>query len=136
MKALLTEVPCPRCLKMARDGRLRIETVQRLPVGAFAPQARDGSGSCCRDCSAADAVERIVRLPSFYHARVAVANDRQEQYRLPGISMGLVRLGFVAASEVGDLADQYRWLDVMRWFGLEAEVEGDRATPISETRSG
>jgi len=126
----LTEVPCPRCLGMARKGQLRIETVQRLPVGAFAPLAHDGSGKCCRDCGAADAVQRVVGLPTFYHARLAVANDRQEQYRLPGAPMGLVRLGLVAPSAPGDLDDQYRWLDVMGWFGLLAE--DDHGTPTSE----
>jgi hypothetical protein len=103
---------------MARDGRIRAETVQPLPAGAWAPQAHDGSGKCCRDCGAADAVARVLGL-NFYQARVAVGNDRQEQYRLPGMPMGLVKAGLVAPSEPGDLEAQYAWLDENDWFGVD-----------------
>ena len=39
MKVPMTDQACPRCLRLARAGRVRIETVQRMPQGAFAPRA-------------------------------------------------------------------------------------------------
>jgi hypothetical protein len=66
--------------------------LQRLPLGAFAPQARDGSGKCCRDCASADGL--VHPGMDFEAARVAVGNDRVDSYRLPaGMTMGLLRAG-------------------------------------------
>jgi hypothetical protein len=129
----LSETPCPRCLKLARDRRIRVEMVQRLPEGvAAAPLARDGSGKCCLDCASADAVMGRLLTPSaedgddrrgqyFEMARIAVGNDRQEQYRVPGAPMGLVAEGVVRPSKPGDLKNQLAWLERMRWFLYEGE---------------
>jgi len=55
-------------------------------------------------------------------ARLAVGNDRREQYRLPGAPMGLVQGGFVAASMAGDLDRHHAWAEEA---GLWAMEEGD-----------
>lgn len=112
----LTDDPCPRCLRLAREGVLRAEMVQRMPAAAFAPLARDGSGKCCRDCGAADALTGLSSSLDFEMARVAVGNDRQEQYRLPGAPMGLVKVGIMAPSAPGDLERHHAWLDAQCWF--------------------
>lgn len=120
----LHSVPCPRCKELARDGLIRVETVQPLPEGAWAPLARDGSGRCCADCAAADAVIRLGWAPNFLAARIAVGNDRQEQYRMPGFPVGVfVNLGLMARNAPGDLERHHQWLDQNRWFGFEASEE-------------
>ena len=98
MKIPMTEQACPRCLRLAREGRIRAETVQRMPSGAFAPLGHDGYGKCCRDCGAADGLAAHMKGLDFLSARIAVGNDRQEQNRLPGLNTGLVLAGFVAPS--------------------------------------
>lgn len=119
----LTSKPCPRCLPLALAGRLRMETVQRLPEGAFAPRAvptdeTPYKGPCCLDCGAADTLLRVTpSTPGFVAARIAVGADRQEQYRLPGVPMGLVQQGLVRPSKVGDLEKQHTWLKKNKWFG-------------------
>lgn len=117
----MSDAPCPRCLLYAKGGRIRMETVQRLPEGAWAPRAAVGKfkGKCCFDCQAADNLLKVGGAPSFLAARIAVGNDRQEQYRLPGAPMGLVLQGIVRPSKPGDLEDQHRWLDDNNWFGME-----------------
>lgn len=116
----LTHEPCPRCLTLARAGHLRAETVQRLPAGAHAPLGPDGR-PCCRDCQAADTLMRFLKIVSYEQARVVVANDRQEQYRMPGLQAGTVLMGVTRPSEPGDLERQHAWLDSHDWFGLETE---------------
>lgn len=112
---------CPRCLALAREGRIRVETVQPLPEGAMAPLARDRSGKCCFDCAATDGVLSFGLAPNFVAARIAVGNDRQEQLRLPGVVMGLVKAGFVRPSARGDLEKHHAWLDAHAWFGIDVE---------------
>lgn len=58
----------------------------------------------------------------FTMARIAVANDRQDQYRIPGVRMGLVLEG-LPVSYPGDMEDQHAWLDRMKWFGI-AQARG------------
>lgn len=112
----LTEVPCPRCLALYKAGGLRAEAVQRLPEGAYAPLARDGSGKCCLDCASADAVLDMCMVPDFAYARSVVAYDRQEQYRLPGVPTGLAGpAGLVRPSVPGDHEDQLTWLVHQPW---------------------
>lgn len=119
----LTEEPCPRCLGLAQDHEIRVETVQRLPAAPWTPLAQDRSGPCCFDCASADA---LMRLPpgayTFAMARIAVGNDRQEQYRLPGAPMGLVGQRIVRPSVKGDLEDQHAWLDRQQWFHIDKET--------------
>jgi hypothetical protein len=117
----MTDTPCPRCLELARAGRIRVETVQRLPVGALAPIARDGSGKCCLDCASADALMSMEQALTFEMARIAVGNDRQEQYRLPGAPLGLVQQCIVRPSRPGDLEEQHAWLDALNWFDIDVE---------------
>jgi hypothetical protein len=117
----MTDEPCPRCLPLAQEGKLRMEAVQRLPSRAWAPVARDRSGKCCRDCAAADVVMGNYGM-TFEMARIAVANDRQEQYRLPGVPTGLVHVGIVRPSKQGDFDEQTAWLDKNGWFGQRSEV--------------
>lgn len=118
----LSEEPCPRCFALAKDGRIRTETVQRLPLNEAArPLARDGSGKCCYDCASADALMSHSSGMDFYMARTVVGNDRQDQYRLPGFPSGTVQMGITKPSRDGDLADQHAWLDVNDWFGFENE---------------
>lgn len=115
----LTETPCPRCLALAQKGHIRPETVQRMPAGVgVAPKAHDGSGACCFDCGTADGLKSRVGGLTFEMARIAVGNDRQESYRLPGVRMGVVG---IRPSQPGDLDDQHRWLDRMHWFDIEEE---------------
>lgn len=118
----MTEDPCPRCLPLAQAGRIRMEMVQRLPQGAFAPMAVLGEdkykGKCCFDCGAADTLLRVTpSVPGFIAARIAVGADRQEQYRLPGMLMGLVQQGIVRPSREGDLEAHHLWLRKNDWFG-------------------
>lgn len=119
----LTDDPCPRCLKLAQEGKIRMETVQRLPPGAYAPLSREDGKLCCRDCAAAEGLLRLERsIPGFISARIAVGNCRQEQYRLPGVPMGLVQRGLVQASKPGDLEDQHKWLESRDWFGEDEDM--------------
>lgn len=103
-----------------------METVQRIPEGAFAPLSKKYRHlKICYDCSAAEFLvqRKEMGMPLFIMARIAVGNDRQEQYRLPGAPMGLVKLGYVRPSKPGDLADQLGWLNAHAWFGTEDREE-------------
>lgn len=113
----MTALPCPRCLPLARKDEIRVEMVQPLPNGTLAPLARDGSGKCCYDCAAADGITSAGI--SFVAARIAVGNDRQYQYRLPGVPMGLVQAGRMRRSEPGDLEKHHAWLNENNWFDCE-----------------
>lgn len=116
----MTDVACPRCLALALAGKIRLETVQRLPEGAFAPLARDRTGKCCRDCGAADALlSAQPSVPGFVAARIAVGNDRQAQYRLPNVPLGLVKAGLMAPSAPGDYDRHLEWLRTQSWWTVE-----------------
>lgn len=116
MRPPLTDAPCSRCLALGLAGGLRMEMVQRLPEGAFAPRSREGTMQRqCFDCASAEFVATRMSI-TFQMARVAVGNERQEQYRLPGVKMGLVNFGYVRPSQPGDLDDQHAWLDRYGWF--------------------
>lgn len=110
-KMPLTEKPCLRCLEALKEGDVDPQAIQRLPEGAFAPLAVDGSGKCCLDCASADTLVKMRLVPEWGMARICVSNDRMEQYRLPGVPMGLVAEGLVRPSEAEDFDDQLEWLD-------------------------
>jgi hypothetical protein len=58
---------------------------------------------------------------NWVQARIAVANDRQEQLRLPGVKMGLVKKGIMQPSKEGDLKRHHKWLDSLgleEWDGI------------------
>ncbi len=117
-KHKMTALPCPRCLPLAKKHDIRAETLQPLPAQA-PPLGMDGK-PCCFDCQAADNLMKTARsVNSFIAARIAVGNTRQEQYRLPGIPLGLVQAGLVRPSVQGDLEKHYEWLEENRWFGIE-----------------
>jgi hypothetical protein len=120
----MTDVPCSRCLALARKGVIRTETVQPLPKGAFAPLGLNRQ-KCCFDCASADTLLRFPKsgVADFTMARIAVGNDRQEQYRLPGVPMGLVKAGFVRPSKPGDFEKHIAWLDENNWFGSGCEED-------------
>lgn len=121
----MTTKPCPRCLVLAQEGEIRPETILPVPQGAFAPEARDGSGKTCFDCASAEALQGMGVHPDFTACRVVVGNDRQENLRLPaGIreKYGLVGKGLVRSCR-GDnaLALHHAWLNqyVPWWFDQE-----------------
>jgi len=79
--------------------------------------------SVCRDCQATDVLMKIIHRGdggawlhqkfdgfSWDMARMAVGNDRSEQYRLPGAPMGLVYAGIMRPSEHGELDKHQVWL--------------------------
>lgn len=116
MKPTLTEGACWRCLALALGGRLRMETVQRLPAGSWAPLSRARPmRPQCYDCASAELLQDRFAL-TFEMARIAVANERQEQYRLPGAPMGLAQAGYVRSSAPGAFAEQLAWLERNGWF--------------------
>ena len=49
----------------------------------------------------------------FGMARIAVANDRQESFRLPGVKMGLCYEGWVRASQPGEWQLHRAWMQVV-----------------------
>ena len=115
-------VPCPRCFALAMEGEIRDETVMPLRGGARDALAVDGSGPCCQDCEAADNVQRL-HMPgmTWVAARTAVGNDRQEQLRLPGAPMGLVKAGLTKPSKPGDFDRHVAWLN----FAVFPHTRGD-----------
>lgn len=109
--AIYDDMPCPRCVKLYDEGRIRGETVMPLPQGVWAPLARDGSGPCCFDCASAETLLRMKYAPDFVAARICVGNDRQEQFRLAA-RYGLVGAGLMRPTATDkDLHEHHEWLD-------------------------
>lgn len=127
---------CPRCLPLAFSDQMPIECVQPLPPFGIAPRTVEDGERCCFDCASTDtalkmltrdraktnrylyrarfrAGERGQHVPAgltWDMLRIAVANDRSEQYRLPGVPMGMVMKGWVRPSYEGELEEHYTWL--------------------------
>jgi len=82
--------PCSRCHALYEQGKLRGETVMPLPEGAFAPRGWHREPQCL-DCAVAELAIKLGHFgrDMFVAARVAVANERQERFRLPGVMMGV-----------------------------------------------
>lgn len=124
----MTTAPCPRCLKLAIDGRIRAETVMPLPEGAFAPLGHNNQ-KCCFDCQSADNVVRLAQAPGFEAARIAVGNDRQEAIRLPeGIvmaeCMGLIKAGYMRPyPNQADWDTHQAWLKQHVWPLIPEDVQ-------------
>ncbi len=110
--------PCPSCLKASRQF-MRTEAVQPLPEGALAPLGLDGKPQC-HDCAVAGTLKRLTSL-TWNMARTAVANDRQEQYRLPGAPIGLVQKGLMKPSKKGDLESHQAWLREVGIWGNDEQ---------------
>ena len=77
----------------------------------------------CFDCQSADTLLKMGIIQggvkddtAFEMARIAVGNDRQEQYRLPGVPMGLVLERLVRPSAPGDFENQLAWLKTQDWY--------------------
>jgi hypothetical protein len=58
----------------------------------------------------------------FGMARIAVANDRQESFRLPGVKMGLCYEGWVRPSQPGEWQLHLAWMERV---GLRAKDQDD-----------
>lgn len=58
----------------------------------------------------------------FGMARIAVANDRQESFRLPGVKMGLCYEGWVRASQPGEWQLHLAWMERV---GLRSKEQED-----------
>lgn len=103
--------PCPHCVAAFERGEIRAEAIQPLPESC-PPLANDGT-PWCHDCSSAERLVRFGTVPTWGMARTAVGNDRQEQYRLCGIPMGLVLAGVVRPSKPGDMEKHHEWLEAV-----------------------
>ena len=101
--------PCLRCVKLVFSDQMRAEAIQPIPPNA-PPRSRDTNTPCCRDCALADALIGMGYVPTFEMARTAVANNRQEQLRLPGAPLGLVYQGLMLPNQEGDLERHHAWL--------------------------
>jgi hypothetical protein len=118
----MTDQACPRCKALAVAGRIRAETVQRLPEGACAPMGLNRQKECF-DCASAETLLRMGVIgrgtmddQAFEMARIAVGNDRQEQYRAPGLPLGLVQAKLMRPSAPGDFEEQLAWLKRQDWY--------------------
>jgi hypothetical protein len=130
-----TDKPCPKCSALVGFDRneIRLETVLPLAVGARAPMSRDkGSKKVCFDCASAEGLIGMAGM-TFAMARIAVGNDRQEQLRLPGAPMGLVRAGRMRPSHDGDMDTLHRWQ--RQRFGTEDQRDQIRADAAEEAKS-
>lgn len=96
--------------------------IQPLPQGAAAPLGIRDNKKCCYDCASADTLIKLGHFSNddqgFFMARVAVGNERSDQYRLPGAPMGLVLAHIVRPSAPGDFETHLAWLKAHRWFEL------------------
>lgn len=101
--------PCVQCVRLAFNGKMRTEAVQPIPTPA-PPLSRTDNKPVCRDCALADTLVGMKYVPTFEMARIVVANDRQEQLRLPGAPMGLVQMGLMMPNQEGDLQRHHEWL--------------------------
>lgn len=99
---------CPSCIRALFADQIRHEAVQPLPPYA-GPLDNEGK-PWCQDCATAEVLRRIGSVPTWEMARTAVGNDRQEQYRIPGMPIGLVGRGLMRPNAHGDLARHYEWL--------------------------
>lgn len=104
-----TGEPCATCIRLAFNGRMRPEAIQPVPALA-GPRLRRDNSRCCRDCALAETLVSLGYVPEFEMARTVVANDRQEQLRLPGVPTGLVQMGMMLPNQSGDLDRHHAWL--------------------------
>jgi hypothetical protein len=119
----MTRDACPQCIDDLDSGMLpRAENVQRLPQGAFAPLGLD-KRKVCFDCASTLTLMRMTGT-NWEQARIAIANDRSEQYRLPGFPIGLAIEGITKPNKEGDWEDQMDWLDEIGLGGDDPELMG------------
>lgn len=75
------EPACTKCMDLARQDLIRSETVMPVPL-LGAPLDVEGN-PCCRDCQAAETMQRLRLHPDFVACRIAIGNDHQRDIRLP-----------------------------------------------------
>lgn len=132
--------PCQRCFALWVGGHIVGEMVQPLPA---CPSIGLNREEQCPDCQAAETLLKVgmpikVDLGAFVRgdeqaaddywtgfrmARVAVGNDRMEQYRLPGVPMGLVQMKLMRPSAPGDFEKHLKWMDTHIPRQTESEAE-------------
>ena len=103
-----TDEPCQRCIDFVEEGGMRREPIMPLPK--CPPRAVDTQKPCCHDCASADTLVKLGFVPTWGMARVAVANDRQELLRLPGVLIGLSQQQLMLGCVDGDLERHQDWL--------------------------
>lgn len=105
--------PCPNCMKLLMDGKIRRETVQPLPQGPgqAAISKRRRGFKICRLCSKAeDIADRDLGLDDGM-AQIAVRNEFQEAIRLPKGMNALRGMRLFPELSSADLDSHYEWLD-------------------------
>jgi len=127
--------PCPKCMRLAQQGKIRNETVQPLQstLVVQCPMDVETKEPICRECNAAWTLMRLSSVPTWEMARVAVANDFQERIRLPGTRLGLAMVGIVEPSKKGDMERHHRWLDHYNWF--REEEDNGKEQPSAPNRA-
>lgn len=77
--------PCPLCMELYEDRRIRQETVQPVKRGAFSGSVsrRFRGLKICRLCAAAEGLADRGLGMTFEMARIAVGNEFQEAIRMP-----------------------------------------------------
>lgn len=96
-----------------------------MPLPHAPPLSRADNTPCCHDCEAADTLVAIGAVPDWGMGRTAVANDRQEQLRLPGWPIGLVQMRLMRPSAEGDMARHHEWLEAHGMSVLEERSENE-----------
>lgn len=131
--------PCVRCFALYVGAHLVGEMVRPLPRH---PSIGLNGEDQCPDCQAAETLLKLgiitVDLRAFMRgnekaiddyfvafrmARIAIGNERMEQFRLPGAQMGLVKMGIMRPSAPGDFEKHMRWMDVHIPRSAESENE-------------
>lgn len=107
---MLSDEPCPRCIRAYLNGLIRKRAIQRLPEGAMAPRDYDGHRQCW-DCQAADTLSRLNVGDPDRHSRVATGADRCAQYLLPGAPIGLAYHNIIKKNGPDDWENQKEWMD-------------------------
>lgn len=107
---------CGSCREANEDDVLRTEAMRPLSgqpgVDALSRYTQEPR-KICADCNAAETLMGLQGM-TWDQARIAIANDRQEQLRLPGAPLGILvtQLGGQFSKE-GELDDCHRWLDAI-----------------------
>ena len=115
----LSDEPCPRCLDLGRQGSIRVETVQRLPLQRrrTSYRARRSQGQCCYDCASADALMRVCGGMDF-----SMASDRRRKTtgrtNIDCLALRSARCRWESHGHPrrATLESQYRWLEKNSWF--------------------
>lgn len=108
---MLTDEPCPVCLKLAFNDEIQPRGVMPLPK--FPPRLRSTNEPCCYDCQAAETTQMFGNNPIFSAARLTVSNERIEGLAMPPGLMkhfGLCQMGFIRYCSQDDFEKHTEWL--------------------------